>query len=103
MLSLTVSHKDNQPLAEQIVTGIRRQIDDRHLRPGGKLPSIRAFADTHKVSRSTVVEAYDRLVAMGYLQSRRGAGFYVTTPSRPPKTTGRRPRKATSATRNWSG
>jgi DNA-binding transcriptional MocR family regulator len=80
MLSLTVSHKDNQPLAEQIVTGIRRQIDDRHLRPGGKLPSIRAFADTHKVSRSTVVEAYDRLVAMGYLQSRRGAGFYVTTP-----------------------
>jgi len=29
------------------------------------------------VSRFTVVEAYDRLVAMGYLQSRRGAGFYT--------------------------
>ena len=77
MLSLTVSHSSSQPLAEQIVAGIKRQIDDRHLQPGSKLPSIRVFARDHKVSRSTVVEAYDRLVAMGYLQSRRGAGFYT--------------------------
>jgi DNA-binding transcriptional MocR family regulator len=77
MLSLTVSHKSGQPLADQIVAGIKRQIDDHHLRPGAKLPSIRTFADTHKVSRFTVVEAYDRLVAMGYLHSRRGAGFYT--------------------------
>jgi len=77
MLSLTVSPKSGQPLADQIVAGIRRQIDDRHLRPGTKLPSIRTFADTYHVSRFTVVEAYDRLVAMGYLQSRRGAGFYT--------------------------
>ena len=33
----------------------------------------------HDVSRFTVVEAYDRLVALGYLQSRRGAGFYTAT------------------------
>jgi DNA-binding transcriptional MocR family regulator len=77
MLSLAVSHGSGQPLADQIVTGIKRQIEDRHLRPGTKLPSIRTFADTHNVSRFTVVEAYDRLVAMGYLQSRRGAGFYI--------------------------
>jgi DNA-binding transcriptional MocR family regulator len=82
MLSLTVSRKSGQPLADQIVAGIKRQIDDRHLRPGAKLPSIRAFADTHGVSRFTVVGAYDRLVAMGYVQSRRGAGFYtVATPT----------------------
>jgi DNA-binding transcriptional MocR family regulator len=74
---LTVSHTSGQPLADQIVAGIKRQIDDRHLRPGTKLPSIRTFAATHDVSRFTVVEAYDRLVAMGYLQSRRGAGFYT--------------------------
>ena len=72
MLSLTVSQTSNQPLAEQIVAGIKRQIDDRPLRPGSKLPSIRSFAETYSVSRFTVVEAYDRLVAMGYLQSRRG-------------------------------
>lgn len=78
MISLTVSQKNGQPLADQIVAGIKGQIDDRHLRPGTKLPSIRTFAGTHGVSRFTVVEAYDRLVAMGYLQSRRGAGFYIT-------------------------
>jgi len=78
MLSLTVSQNSNQALADQIVAGVKRQIDDRHLRPGSKLPSIRSFAETYKVSRFTVVEAYDRLVAMGYLQSRRGAGFYAS-------------------------
>ncbi len=78
MLSLTISPKSGLPLTEQIVAGIKRQIDDRHLRPGVKLPSIRNFAESYNVSRFTVVEAYDRLVAMGYLQSRLGAGFYAT-------------------------
>jgi DNA-binding transcriptional MocR family regulator len=79
MLSLTVSPNSDRPLTDQIVAGIKRQIDDRHLRSGTKLPSIRNFAETYDVSRFTVVEAYDRLVAMGYLQSRRGAGFYIAT------------------------
>jgi DNA-binding transcriptional MocR family regulator len=77
MLSLTITPRDDQPLVDQIVVGIRRQIDDRHLRPGSKLPSIRTFAETFNVSRFTAVEAYDRLVAMGYLHSRRGSGFYI--------------------------
>ena len=45
---------------------------------GTRIPSIREFARTYKVSRFTVVEAYDRLVAMGYLEARRGSGFYTT-------------------------
>jgi DNA-binding transcriptional regulator YhcF (GntR family) len=81
MLSLTVIHNSDFPLCDQIVAGIKRQIDDRHLRPGTKLPSIRSFAAGYNVSRFTVVEAYDRLVAMGYLHSRRGAGFYAATSS----------------------
>ena len=84
MFSLALRRNDDQPLTAQIVAGIKRQIDDRHLRPGTKLPSIRTFAVTHSVSRFTVVEAYDRLVAMGYVQSRRGAGFYTAVvPVRP--------------------
>src|SRR5580693_6380724 len=78
MLSLSVSPNSEQRLVDQIVAGIKRQIQDRHLRPGAKLPSIRNFAETYSVSRFTVVEAYDRLVAMGYLRSRRGAGFYTS-------------------------
>src|SRR6201997_4851398 len=85
MLSLTLS--PDRPLADQIVTGIKRQIDDRLLRPGTRLPSIRGFAESYKVSRFTVVEAYDRLVAMGCLQSRRGAGFYTAAASTPAEAT----------------
>src|SRR5690606_29148477 len=53
------------------------RIDDSLLRPGTRMPSIRGFAAEHGVSRFTVVEAYDRLIARGYLESRRGSGFYV--------------------------
>ncbi len=81
MLSLNVAPREDRPLTDQIVMGVKRQIDDRQLRPGARLPSIRNFAETHGVSRFTVVEAYDRLVAMGCLQSRRGAGFYVAAPA----------------------
>lgn len=64
-------------LVEQIVQQISSKIDDKLLRTGAKMPSIRQFADQQAVSRFTVVEAYDRLVAKGYLESRRGSGFYV--------------------------
>jgi DNA-binding transcriptional MocR family regulator len=77
VLSLVVSPAGERSLVDQIVAGVKLQIDDRRLAPGSKLPSIRDLAGALDVSRFTVVEAYDRLVAMGYLQSRRGAGFYV--------------------------
>src|SRR3954451_15663965 len=80
VLSLKIDADDDRPLVEQIVVGIRREIEERHLRPGTRIPSIRSFAERHRISRFTVVEAYDRLVAMGYLHSRRGAGFYAQSP-----------------------
>ena len=83
MIPLTVDRTSGQPLTDQIVANIKRQVDDRRLRPGTRLPSIRGLADSADVSRFTVVEAYDRLVAMGYLQSRRGAGFYTAAAATP--------------------
>jgi DNA-binding transcriptional MocR family regulator len=80
MLSLKIGPHDVRPLVEQIVVEIRREIDERHLRPGTRIPSIRGFAEQYRVSRFTVVEAYDRLVAMGYLHSHRGSGFYAQAP-----------------------
>lgn len=75
---LTLNPLDPVPLVEQIVGGIQRLAEERVLRTGTRLPSIRSFAVQHGVSRFTVVDAYDRLVALGYLTSRRGSGFYVT-------------------------
>lgn len=65
------------PLVTQIVEGLRAQIEEGALRAGTKLPSIRQFAHAHQVSVFTVVEAYDRLVAQGWLVSRPHSGFFV--------------------------
>jgi DNA-binding transcriptional MocR family regulator len=72
-----LSKKSNVSLVEQIVAIIKSKIDDKLYRGGARVPSIRAFSDEYGVSKFTVVEAYDRLVAKGYLDSRRGAGFFV--------------------------
>jgi DNA-binding transcriptional MocR family regulator len=79
MISIKVDPNDPRPLVNQIVDAIRRQIDERCLRPGTKLPSIRKFAESYGISRFTAVESYDRLVALGYLKARRGAGFFTTS------------------------
>jgi DNA-binding transcriptional MocR family regulator len=72
-----LSRDGGSSLVEQIVRSVEARIDDKLLRTGARMPSIRQFADLHAVSRFTVVEAYDRLVAKGYLESRRGSGFFV--------------------------
>ncbi|ANY14964.1 PLP-dependent aminotransferase family protein [Bordetella pseudohinzii] len=64
-------------LVTQLADDLARRIDEQGLRPGTRLPSIRRMAEQSGVSRFTVVEAYDRLVARGLVQSRRGAGFFV--------------------------
>ncbi len=66
-----------------VMAAIRQRIAGRSLTSGDKLPSIRSFAGTMQVSTSTVVEAYDRLVAEGVIQSRPGSGFYVASQAAP--------------------
>ena len=84
MMILNIDRDEARPLVDRIVDSVRRLIDDRCLRAGAKLPSIRKFAEMHLVSRFTVVESYDRLVALGYLEARRGAGFFATSTREPP-------------------
>lgn len=74
---LTLEPRNQVPLVTQIVEGLKRLIAERRLRPGSKIPSIRQLAEQEGVSVSTVVEAYDRLVAEGYLVARQNSGFFV--------------------------
>ncbi|TDQ44782.1 PLP-dependent aminotransferase family protein [Tepidicella xavieri] len=73
----TLDPQDATPLVTQIVEGFRGLIESGALRPGAKAPSIRQFAHAHGVSVYTVVDAYDRLVALGYFVSRPHSGFFV--------------------------
>ncbi|KQN70750.1 GntR family transcriptional regulator [Duganella sp. Leaf61] len=72
-----LSRDSGETLIDQIVRSVAARIDERLLRGGARMPSIRSFAATHGVSPFTVVASYDKLVAAGYLESRRGAGFFV--------------------------
>ncbi|WP_179401349.1 PLP-dependent aminotransferase family protein [Burkholderia guangdongensis] len=79
---LMLDPQSETSLVQQIVTGLAAMVDDKRWRPGVRVPSIRAFAEAHRVSTFTVVEAYDRLVAQGVLMARRGSGFYVAERNR---------------------
>jgi DNA-binding transcriptional MocR family regulator len=51
--------------------------------PGTKLPSIRRLAEQQGFSKSTIVAAYDRLVAEGEVEVKPGSGFYGSVGVRP--------------------
>lgn len=63
---------------ETLMNDVRRRILAGTLAPGDRLASVRRYAAIMEVSPSTVVEAYERLVAEGVIRARRGSGFYVS-------------------------
>lgn len=75
LIELDASAKTS--LYEQIYEYIRRNIMDGRLSCGERLPSARLLAANLKISRSTVDAAYAQLVSEGYLQAKRGSGYYV--------------------------
>ena len=80
---LTTLQNSSIGRTEAVAAGIRERITARQLAPGARIPSVRAFAESMGVSKSTVVEAYERLAAEGAIVSRPGSGFYVAGKTRP--------------------
>ena len=70
---LDVDRDRSTPLHAQIERGLREGIRAGRLLPGVRLPSSRALATRLGVSRGVVVEAYDQLVAEGYLATGHGS------------------------------
>ncbi|MFN3375298.1 MAG: PLP-dependent aminotransferase family protein [Burkholderiaceae bacterium] len=66
-----------QSLTEQLSTRFAERIRTRLLVPGARLPSVRQCASQHGVSPSTVVAAYDQLLAQGLIEARKNRGFFV--------------------------
>ncbi|AUA32721.1 PLP-dependent aminotransferase family protein [Pseudomonas sp. SGAir0191] len=69
--------KEHSTRIRKVMTEVHARIAARTYLPGARIPSVRAMAQSMQVSVSTVVEAYERLVAEGVVHARRGAGFYV--------------------------
>ena len=64
-------------LAEQLSSRFAERINSRLLAPGARLPSVRQCALQQQVSPSTVVVAYDLLLASGMVEARKNRGFFV--------------------------
>ncbi|MVW70229.1 PLP-dependent aminotransferase family protein [Bordetella sp. 15P40C-2] len=64
-------------LVDQVVDAYAAAIQNRRLRPGMAVPSVREFARKYGVSTFTVASAYGRLVNQGWLTARPGAGYRV--------------------------
>lgn len=80
MPQINIDLESDFSLVEQVVNGMRGLIDKEILRAGTKATSIRLFALQHRISAHTVSEAYERLVALGYLESRPRSGFFIRAP-----------------------
>jgi GntR family transcriptional regulator/MocR family aminotransferase len=65
------------PLHRQLYAGVRALILDGRLLPGAQLPSSRVLARELEIARLTVVQAFEQLVAEGYLTGKVGAGTFV--------------------------
>jgi GntR family transcriptional regulator/MocR family aminotransferase len=75
--SLALDRAGSASLQDQIVGYFRVAVLSGRLKSGARVPSSRALAAEHSISRITAVQAYDRLVAEGYLVARPGAGLFV--------------------------
>lgn len=56
---------------------LRKAIEQGAMPAGSRLRSVRDAARKEGLGINTVVEAYNRLVARGYAESRPGSGYYV--------------------------
>ena len=66
-----------QPIFVQIRERIAAMILNESAKEGETLPSVRSIAADLSVNPLTVTRAYDSLVTLGVVESRRGMGMYV--------------------------
>ncbi len=77
LLTLALDPGVPAPLFRQVYDGLRSAILAGRLGPGTRLPASRGLARELGVSRNTVLNAYEQLLAEGYLEGRLGSGTYV--------------------------
>jgi GntR family transcriptional regulator/MocR family aminotransferase len=75
--SLSLDRTAQSSLQDQIVGYFRDAILAGRIPAGRRIPSSRQLSNEHGISRTTAIEAYDRLTAEGYLYSKQRAGLFV--------------------------
>ncbi|MDD0998729.1 PLP-dependent aminotransferase family protein [Pseudomonas sp. TNT2022 ID1044] len=80
-MELRIDRQALVPVVQQIVDALLCWLHCNELAPGARLPPVRQIARINLLSQSCVVEACERLVVQGVLESRQGAVFVVAAPT----------------------
>lgn len=76
-MRIRVETSSGMPITRQIAAQIRAQCASGVLKPGDRLPSVRALAAELAVNQNTILRVYERLTAEGLLERRHGDGTFV--------------------------
>jgi len=75
---LLPQRNDDVPAYRWLYNSLRDEILEGRLRPGTRLPATRDLASQYKLSRGTIVTAFEELKAEGYVEGSIGSGTYVS-------------------------
>lgn len=79
-MDLGIDRQALVPVVQQIVSAVAQWIRNSGASPGTRLPSARQLALDNLLSQSSVIEALERMVVQGVLDSKPGSGFVVAQP-----------------------
>ena len=77
MLWIPIDRTLDIPLKRQVYEYIRKLILHGELKAGDKLPATRECASQLGISRNVVIEAFEQLLAEGYIVGHQGSGTFV--------------------------
>lgn len=77
MLTYNLSQRGNTPLYVHLYQSIKKDMEQGKIIAGEKLPSKRSLAEHLKISVITVQNAYEQLVAEGYIYSKEKKGYFA--------------------------
>ena len=67
------------PIYQQIMYSITEDINYGVLKGGDQLPSVRSLSCEYDINPNTVLKAYEQLIKEGYVEARKGKGYYVSS------------------------
>lgn len=79
LAAIQLDKEDATPLYQQLYQAMQQAITAGQLTADLRLPSIRDLSALLNVSRNTITNAFDQLIAEGYLETKLGAGTFVAS------------------------
>ena len=78
MIPFTIDLRPGSPINEQLIYAVKKAIVSGQLKPGDRIPSVRALSQELKINPNTVQKAIMKLTNDGLLEVRPGIGCAIS-------------------------